>query len=190
MPSLTKLCRTSHDLQFDPQLVKEEVNQLLQNRLRYILQNDYNLSYDVVDCMLGGEVDDLAQLVLKANALSAIKDDPAFGSLITAFKRANNLAQKAADQLINPVGFVDENTRELHEAFLAISARYEEAYKQQDYLEALKQFAQLEKPINHFFDDVMVMADDLAVRHNRLALLQAIVHIVQPFADLTKLVVE
>ena len=187
---INKAMQNFHDLQFDHQLVKEEVNQLLQNRLRYILQNDYNLSYDVIDCMLGGEVDDLAQLVLKANALSAIKDDPAFGSLITAFKRANNLAQKADVQSIRPESFVDRNTRELYEAFLAISTRYEDAYKRQDYLEALKAFAQLEKPINHFFDDVMVMADDLAVRHNRLALLQAIVNIVQPFADLTKLVVE
>jgi Glycyl-tRNA synthetase, beta subunit len=53
---------------------------------------------------------------------------------------------------------------------------------------ALELLAELREPINRFFDAVMVMADDAAVRDNRLALLAGIADMTSAFADFRKLV--
>ncbi len=57
----------------------------------------------------------------------------------------------------------------------------------QDFTGALKQLAALKAPVDAFFDGVMVMADDLAVRGNRLALLSGLAGIMNQVAELSLL---
>ena len=58
------------------------------------------------------------------------------------------------------------------------------------YEEALATLAMLADPVDAFFTDVLVMADDDGVRRNRLALLARVVALMRPLADLSRLVVE
>ncbi len=55
------------------------------------------------------------------------------------------------------------------------------------YTEALKRLATLREPVDTFFDDVMVMADDTAVRNNRLALLSELRALFLDIADISRL---
>jgi len=56
------------------------------------------------------------------------------------------------------------------------------------YEQALQRLTALADPVDRFFTDVMVMAEDEAVRRNRLALLSRVVRLMRPFADLTRVV--
>lgn len=57
-----------------------------------------------------------------------------------------------------------------------------------DYVGIIDDFKDLAEPINAFFDAVMVMADDAAVRHNRLSLLKSIDCLLREVADFSKIV--
>ncbi|MDY6798185.1 MAG: DALR anticodon-binding domain-containing protein, partial [Pseudomonadota bacterium] len=60
-------------------------------------------------------------------------------------------------------------------------------FEQGDYSSALRSLAQLREPVDRFFDDVMVMADDEAVRNNRLALLNRLRNLFLRVADISLL---
>ncbi len=81
----------------------------------------------------------------------------------------------------------DAAERDLHGALVALQAPVAAALAAHDYTAALKQLAGLRAPVDAFFDSVMVMADDLAVRHNRLALLAALSSLMNQVADISLL---
>jgi glycyl-tRNA synthetase beta chain len=60
-------------------------------------------------------------------------------------------------------------------------------FEQRNYTNALCQLAALQAPVDTFFDDVMVMADDVALRDNRLALLQSLSELFLQVADISLL---
>ncbi len=59
--------------------------------------------------------------------------------------------------------------------------------RQRDYADALRSLAGLQAPVDHFFDEVMVMAEDPALRDNRLALLQGLANLFLQVADISQL---
>ena len=77
--------------------------------------------------------------------------------------------------------------RALFEAFHAVDASVAAAEKEHRYSDALMDLASLRTPIDAFFDGVLVMAEDEAVRANRLRLLGRIVDRVQRLADLSRI---
>jgi len=56
-----------------------------------------------------------------------------------------------------------------------------------DYTQALESIARLREPVDTFFDSVMVMADDVAIKNNRLALLTSISRLFKEIADFSKI---
>ena len=96
---------------------------------------------------------------------------------------------------MRPDGFEKAIENRLWDAFTAARARVEALLKadQRDYLQVWQALASLERPIWDYFDvdtGVMVMAEDPAVRANRLALLRAIDELFLRLADFTEIVVE
>jgi len=77
--------------------------------------------------------------------------------------------------------------RELWEAFAALRAEAAQRFAAGQYLEFLQGLSALKAPIDQFFDDVMVMAEDSAVRANRLALLNQIASEFGKLAEFGKL---
>ena len=77
--------------------------------------------------------------------------------------------------------------RQLHAAFAAIAPAVDAALGHRQYADALSRLASLRGPIDTFFDQVMVMDEDLDLRHNRLALLRAIQTAFGAVADLSRL---
>ena len=76
----------------------------------------------------------------------------------------------------------------LYAAWQSVSDHYREALAARDAVGALERLSELKEAITVFFDAVMVMAEDEAVRANRLALLSLINNDLQTFADFSKLV--
>ena len=79
--------------------------------------------------------------------------------------------------------------KQLAENITQQSTAIEPLLQQRDYAGALKQLAQLRDSVDQFFDDVMVMVDDSAIRDNRLALLHSLRNLFLNVADISQLVV-
>jgi glycyl-tRNA synthetase beta chain len=98
-------------------------------------------------------------------------------SLAAANKRIRNILRKVEDG-IPPVVDADllaePAEQALHAALVTALADTGPMLEQRDYVGTLKRLAQLQGPVDNFFERVMVMADDAAVRDNRLALLKQV----------------
>jgi glycyl-tRNA synthetase beta chain len=82
---------------------------------------------------------------------------------------------------------VEPAERALFEALQGVKPEIESKFKTRDYSGALQALARLKKPVDDFFDGVMVMVDDPQVRANRLALLGDLKEIMNRVADISKL---
>jgi glycyl-tRNA synthetase beta chain len=110
--------------------------------------------------------------------------------LAAGFKRAKNILKKDSAEGRPEAGLLKEPAeRALFDAFTEIDGRVAEAQRQHRYADAFTELAALRAPIDAFFDGVMVLVDDPAVRNNRLRLLGRIVDRVQGLADLSRVAV-
>lgn len=170
-------------------ITKEELwrqtREFLELRLRNAL-SEYR--YDILDAAVSAEEIDVYEIAKMATALDHIRKSESYAGLIAGYKRANNLAEKnPTDQMPNAKLFTEEAESKLYQSWLEIESAFTKAVKEQNYIHALELFSGLEQPINTFFDKVMVMVEDDAVRQNRLALLGFIVSRIRPLVDLSKL---
>lgn len=109
---------------------------------------------------------------------------PEAASLAAAHKRARNVLKQAGDGAldIDPATFESPSESVLHDALLALDAMPADGYAAR-----LRQLAGLKSPVDAFFTEVMVMADDPAVRANRLALLRRLDRVCREVADISLL---
>jgi glycyl-tRNA synthetase beta chain len=82
---------------------------------------------------------------------------------------------------------VEEKEKHLYAALQEVGREVESAARSRRYEDALAQLAKLRAPIDAFFDSVMVLVENEAVRKNRLRLLGRIVDRIQAIADLSRL---
>ncbi len=100
-------------------------------------------------------------------------------ALSIAYKRASNILSKQAEKMEIPQAVVQdllsENTeRELFSAIAVKRREIDPLLKQEKYIESLRSLASLKPLVDSFFDEVLVMSDNQALRNNRLALLQSL----------------
>jgi glycyl-tRNA synthetase beta chain len=145
--------------------------------------------YDVVDAVLATGVNDLVKSEAKIRAMEEFKSEPDFAPLAVAFKRVVNIIRNAEKGELAHEHFCTEE-RELHEAFLAIREIVMRHSDGGDYRAALIALAKLRKPVDAFFEAVLVMADDEKVRCHRIALLEEISSLFHDLADFSKIVTE
>jgi glycyl-tRNA synthetase beta chain len=129
-------------------------------------------------------LDDAHDCLVRLKALhrerAEAKED--FEHLAVAFKRAKNiLTQQAGSPAIEPKLFESEAERELHRAVTRL------ANTNGGYEARLRALSSLRAPVDRFFDDVLVMAEDPKVRANRLALLNQALSLFYRIADISKL---
>ena len=163
----------------------------LQNRITNLLVEE-GYSKDTIAAVLGAGVDVLPDIWQKVSALEAQKAKPDFEPLAEAFKRVVNIIKKAKDFEPEPVQinlFEQAAEQQLLDAFESIRQTISADMKQRDFARALSNIVALKGPVDAFFDDVMVMVDDAAIRRNRLSLLGEIAGLFNQFADFSKLAV-
>lgn len=114
---------------------------------------------------------------------------PEAQSLAAANKRIGNILKKsdAAIASTDAALLIEPAEKSLHDALLKTKPVFDAAFNTNNFTEALKSLAQLRVPVDSFFDSVMVNAEDLALRNNRLALLNDLHVMMNKVADLSKL---
>ncbi len=129
-------------------------------------------------------------LARRIEAVRHFQQLPEATTLAAAYKRITNLLKKSGtlvEATVNPALFQQAAEEQLWQQIQQIGPLAEAAFAQRDYSSGLQQLAALKSVIDTFFTEVMVMSDDLAIRHNRLTLLQQIQNLFSQVADLAAL---
>ena len=172
--------------------VKELAKQILdfiKLRFRNLLL-EQKIRYDVIDAVLADERNnDLYDLYLRAQALNEYVNGAKAADMIQAATRVNNLSSKAETVVpVNASLFKEEAEKDLYAVVKKLDTEIIPLTVRYDYPGALNILSELNAPVNKFFDDVMVMDKDEAVKNNRLSLLCLVKDLVNCVGDLSKLV--
>jgi glycyl-tRNA synthetase beta chain len=169
-----------------PATTQEGLETFFLDRLSYVLAArgfDHDEVAAVVHTPGMNALDDVNDVSLRLRALhgarAEARDD--FEHLAVAFKRAKNILEKEPPAAIEPKLFESDAERDLHAAVVRLGAR------DGSYEDRLRALAGLRAPVDRFFDDVLVMAEDEKLRRNRLGLLHQTVSLFYRIADISKL---
>lgn len=167
--------------------MQSDVADFMKLRLKNLLA-DMEIRYDVVEAVFVN-VDDICDVVVRAQAVnSAVAQN--MDKAIQAFVRTGNIARKAelAQVAVAENVFVEAVENQLYAAYQQVAQQVAEAVAQQNYQQAIQSLTTLSEPIDNFFEGVMVMDKDEAVKANRLSLLTMIDTLVCTVADFGKIV--
>ena len=148
------------------------------DRLRYYLESARGFRYDTVRAVMAAGWDVAADAARRAEALEKMRDSQDFEALSVAAKRIKNILAKSASAADWQPGEVDAaaleagEEKELYEAFAEVRESVDQFRQAGEYGKALKAIARLRRPVDRFFDKVLVMTEDAALRANRLRLLR------------------
>ncbi len=169
--------------------VERDVLGFFRQRLFHQLTSQ-GYSHDVVDSVLSTVFIDPVDAVERVDALTNMKRERDFEHLAVAFKRVVNIVSDHGEEVVDPLLLKEKAEQELHRVYLAVERKVAGLVSVRDYAGALGEIVVLRGPIDCFFDEVLVMADDEALRKNRLALLKKLASLFMGIADFSKIVTE
>jgi glycyl-tRNA synthetase beta chain len=160
------------------------------DRLRgYLREHHYESSQ--VEAVLAIDNSDLTQLLAKLDAVKAFAALPEAQALAAANKRIGNILRKQEGETLTGVvdtkALVEPAEQALHAALEKVSKGYDDLVTRREYTGALALLAQWRVPVDAFFTDVMVMAEDPKIRANRLQLLFGLHQQMNRIADISML---
>jgi len=160
----------------------------LHDRLRGLLR-DRGYSQNAVEAVVSQAPDRLYDIVERLDAVTAFAALPEAASLAAANKRISNILKKneTAPSEINTTLLHEPAEQRLFGAMADTRHDVDQAYAAGDFSRTLKSLAALRDDVDAFFNDVMVMAEDAALRANRLALLNTLHGMMNRVADISKL---
>jgi len=158
------------------------------DRLRGYLK-DRGYSFDEIEAVVSQRPERLDQVIPRIEAVRAFRALPEAEALAAANKRVINILRKSESKpgAVNAVLLTEEAEKALHAALAAAKPEADAAFAKGDYSDSLKRLAGLRGAVDLFFDQVMVNAEDPAVRANRLGLLAELEHLFNQVADISKL---
>lgn len=157
------------------------------------LRNSWKAEHraDVVDAVLSAGFEDVVAAEKRLLALSPLVGRADFEPLAVAFKRVVNIVAKQGGDVsggaVDPALLVEPSEKDLHDAASAAAGRVHELLARDDYVAALREVTALKPAVDLFFDEVLVMAEDRALRENRVRLLAEISALFNRIADFSKI---
>ena len=168
-------------------VVKEVVDFML-GRFRAWYQ-DKGIAVDVIQAVLARRPTRPADFDARVHAVSHFRTLDSAEALAAANKRVSNILAKADAAIgeINLTACVEPAEKALAEAVLALRTEVQPLIAKGDYTAVLDKLANLRAPVDSFFDNVMVNAEDPALRQNRLAILNTLQDLFLQVADISVL---
>ena len=169
---------------------ESQVLDFILDRAKFVFRERAGFSYDEVSAVFRAGADDLVDANKRLLALRAIRKSKNFEPLAVSFKRIRKILEKSNVKnggTVNPQLFESEAERELFAAGRAAATQVQAEKRAGHYEQALDRVAGLRKSVDRFFEEVMVMADDEAVRNNRLALLAELLREFTTVADFSEI---
>ena len=167
----------------------EQVYAFVRERLRgYYLER--GTPNDVCAAVFANDPSAPAEVALRLHAVTDFRALPAAQALAAANKRIANILKKLDSPptaTIDDARLIDPAERELAMRYAALAPQAQQLFAAREYARYMELLAGLREPVDAFFDGVMVMSDDLALRANRLALLARLHTLFTRVADIARL---
>jgi glycyl-tRNA synthetase beta chain len=172
-------------------LLTERIIDFLKGRMAHLLEAE-GVSKDAVAAVLAVSNDNIPTIWKKAHALQRLKSEPDFEILAIAFKRVVNIIKKAdssetVSQSVKESLFEHESESDLYKSYKEINLLVGSHIDNGNIDKAFSEIASMRESVDRFFEDVMVMAEDMDIRRNRLALLGQISGLFERLADFSKI---
>jgi glycyl-tRNA synthetase beta chain len=189
----------------------QNVTAFFRERIEFYLREARSFAYDVTNAVLASGADNVVDAVTRAEAVAKVRGSDDFTAIAASVKRIKNILRQATEAgkwstapavgepasvagaasvaAYPPASSADNDAeRHLAKQYAELCEGTFNLCQQKQYDEALAGLATIRRPLDDFFDKVMVMVDDEAVRNTRLALLQAIATTFQSIADFSEVV--
>ena len=166
-----------------------DLRNFIYDRLRGLLRERGYAPHEI-EAVVAQQPDVLADIDQRLAAVQAFAALPEAEALAAANKRITNILKKTEGAIATEVErdlLQEAAEQNLYAAMLKLQPDIDAAFARSDFAGALKALAQLRADVDAFFNDVMVMAEDLRLRNNRLALLAQLHKMLNRVADISKL---
>jgi glycyl-tRNA synthetase beta chain len=189
LEALLNTCGSAFEADLQAPLAVSRVFDYIMDRLNAYYQ-ERGIDADLIDAVLATRPTRLLDFDRRIQACGVFRQLPEADSLAAANKRISNILKKTTQAIPEQVDvsfLTDDAEIKLAEKLESLTADVAPMMQAGDYTTALKQLAGLRETVDAFFDQVMVMVDDDALRANRLALLDKLHRLFLQVADLSRL---
>ena len=176
-------------LKLEPETIKNHVMDLFSQRYKTYL-NAEGFPYDAIDCVLSTGLDSIVDIRAKVSAFSELKKQPYFEPLAIAFRRVVSILNDEAEGEVDPGLLNEPAEKELFEAYLKVRDPVLRHIQNKEFSQALEKIVEIKPAVDGFFDGVMVMAEDVSLRKNRLHLLYQISGLFSGLADFSRIILK
>jgi len=169
-----------------------QVAAFLRERLHFYLKDVRGFAYDVVNATLAAGADDVRDAIARAEALTGARESADFAAIAAAFKRIKNILRQAEEKgfavQADPGAALSTEARQLADAAALLAPEVAALRKLRFYGQALEAIAALRPAVDAFFDKVMVLDPDPAVRGANLAVIKEVLDGFRGIADFSEIV--
>ena len=173
-------------LAFDYNKVKSEMMDFFIGRVKNMFL-DMNIRHDIIDAVINTNTDDIYDMKIRANKLNDWLKKDGLQEILLAFNRVSTLAVKTNSNEVKR-DLLTEDEISLYDNYNNIEDKVLALIDKKEYDKALDLLTTLKEPIYNFFEKVMVMVDDEALKKNRLGLLRKIYDIMMKVCDLSQVI--
>jgi len=177
---------------FNPPPGYEPTRNFMAERLNFYLKDVRGFAYDVVSAVLAAGADDVRDAIARAEALTAARESADFAAISAAFKRIKNILRQAEEKqfvLGSPKDVkLAPEAQQLANAAAALVPQVARLREKRAYGEALALIATLRPVVDAFFDKVMVLDNDPAIRGANLGLIDEVLRGFSGIADFSEIV--
>jgi len=171
---------------------QREIIAFFTDRFKNFLIDD-GYTNTVIDSVTSTGFNNIIESYFKIKAVEKFSKQKEFEELAVTFKRVVNIAKEKPAAKLNTKLFKDSSEKNLYKTFSEINKKTKTYFKSgaitkdTDYIKALNLIKTLKKPVDNFFDSVMVMDKNQNIKNNRLALLGEIKNLFFNISDFSKI---
>jgi len=174
-------------ISFDQKEVEDSVSNFIKNRFKNLLLSE-GITQDFIEAVISIDFNFLHQVEKKIEALQRYRDiSKDFETLAIAFKRIINIGKGFEETYsVNPDLFEHKSEEGLWKTFQLVKDEAKREIDRENYFKALSIISRIIKPVDEFFSEVMVMAEDRRIKENRLGILKSLHQFFFQVADFSK----
>jgi len=162
---------------------------LFSQRYKTILISE-EYPYDAIDAVLSTNIDSLVDVRQKVVALSDLKKQPYFEPLAITFRRVVSILNEESDGNIQTSLLSEPAEKKLYDEYRRVKEPVENHLSKKQFSQALEKIVEIKETVDEFFEHIMVMTKEDALRKNRLRLLKHISLLFSNIADFSKIVLK
>ncbi|MGM0921127.1 MAG: glycine--tRNA ligase subunit beta [Bacillota bacterium] len=175
--------------EIDQNKVKNELLAFFKMRVKHVL-DEKKIRYDIIDAVLGAGQMELTAILNKAAVLENAAKDESFKGIMEAFARVQNISKKASGEAVDPALFKNKEEQDLYDQYVKVKEEYEAHAADGEYHSAFASLRTLQPFIQSYFNETMVMAEDDALKNNRLAQMKKLAALIESFANMDAVIVK